>query len=206
MSRLLLVSAVRLRQAGGFSLLEQLLVLSLVITLLVVGVTEISSLRYRYQLTSEQRGVLDMAYFARQLSLGSPGDWALCMVSSANSEMLQCTSTGGVGSYWIIYDDANGDGIRQADEKMPQQLPLLYTQQQLFASGSNRLRFSHSQRSVDSGSILLCHPQLELGIRVIFFQSGSIRLSEDGNDNGIEDRNGSSLLCKNELTNISPWQ
>ncbi|MDC0404067.1 GspH/FimT family pseudopilin [Porticoccaceae bacterium] len=117
------------------------------------------------------------------------------MSRSATTEQLNCTSQAGKGNTWIVFDDKNDDGKRQPDEKISQQWQLRYTDQQLFASGRSGLRFSNSQRSIDSGSILLCHPKLIHGVRVILFQSGSIRLSEDANNNGREDRNGTSLLC-----------
>ena len=179
----------------GFSLIELLLVLPIIVTLLMLGIVQLAQLINRYQLASDQQSVLDSAYFSRQLSLSSPGNWVLCMSRSATTEQLNCTSQAGKGNTWIVFDDKNDDGKRQADEKISQQWQLRYTDQQLFASGRSGLRFSNSQRSIDSGSILLCHPKLIHGVRVILFQSGSIRLSEDANNNGREDRNGTSLLC-----------
>ena len=185
----------RYRTLCGWSLIELLLGLALMLLLITATLPALGQWLWRQQLHSEQLALLAVARQARQLSLGSPGDWTLCMVSDTAADRADCQSVGDVGDEWILFDDRNRDGHWSQPESLAQRLPIHHSRQQLFASGRSSLRFANRWRAIDSGSVLLCNAPLSFGVRVILFQSGSIRLSTDRDKDGREDLNGTHLHC-----------
>jgi Tfp pilus assembly protein FimT len=176
----------------GFTVIELLLVLTISIALLSVALPNMSDELRQHRLLAEQQALIELGRHGRQLALGSPGHWVLCI---AEKELGSCISRGSAGQQWLLFDDHNQDGVRQSTEPLAQRLELTTDSQTLYASGRSSLRFAVGARVVDSGSVLLCDRRLAQGLRVIFFQSGRIRPSLDANQDGLEDRNRSSLSC-----------
>ena len=184
------------RRIRGLTLIELMFAIALLVLFVTATLMDMGSIIWQQQLRSEQQQLLAAARYARQRALGSPGQWTLCMVAASQSDP-SCQRHGDEGDQWLLFDDANSDDTWSPSETLAQRWTIASAQQQLFASGRASLRFSDGWRTIDSGSVLLCNRNMALGVRVIFFQSGSIRLSQDSDGDGLEDRNGTSLQCTN---------
>jgi type IV fimbrial biogenesis protein FimT len=100
--------------AGGFTLLEALVVVSLVGVLLAMAVPSLSDWRTRHQTQAQAEGLLSSLVLARTEALHRQQRVSLC----AQGGRDRCDSTGAWQQGWLVFVDDNQNGLREAGETL----------------------------------------------------------------------------------------
>ncbi|HEX7888306.1 MAG TPA: GspH/FimT family pseudopilin [Ramlibacter sp.] len=116
-----------MRQLQGFTLVEALSVLAVTAVLASVAVPSMKDLVDSTRVTAASNELLGDLLLTRSEAMKRRTRVAICK----SAEGQWCTATGGWQQGWIVFEDANGDGVRGAEE------PLVRRQQAL--SGNLRL-------------------------------------------------------------------
>ncbi|HEY8360444.1 MAG TPA: GspH/FimT family pseudopilin [Ramlibacter sp.] len=106
------------RTQRGFNLLEVVVSLAILGTLLGAAVPDVVDMVQASRLSNVSNDVLQQLQLARSEAIKRNGRVALC--KSADGEW--CSETGGWEQGWILFQDANNSGAREATEPMLQRL------------------------------------------------------------------------------------
>ena len=139
------------REAKGFTLIELMVTLTIAAILLMVAVPNISQMIASSAVSSNVNSFLADMRFARSEAIRRGGEVALCRVTNpdaANPTCLTIAGTDGWVTGWIVFEDLNSDGTKDANE------PVLRRQAALTLSGtifegtaaSTKFRFLSSGR------------------------------------------------------------
>ena len=100
--------------AGGFTLLEALVVLALVGVLVALAAPSVSGMRARHQLQAQAEGLLDSLVLARSEALRRQQRVTLCPRTRDNA----CDASAAWQNGWLVFVDANDNAQREADEPL----------------------------------------------------------------------------------------
>jgi type IV fimbrial biogenesis protein FimT len=114
----------------GFTLIESVVTLAVASTVLAVGVSTIGDLVQGLRLAGVSNDVLQQLYLARSEAIKRNGRMVLC--KSADGAM--CSEAGGWEQGWILFQDRNNSGTREATEPLLQRLEPLPVQFRLKAN------------------------------------------------------------------------
>lgn len=103
-----------MRPSHGFTLIEMLVVLAIIGVLLCAAVPLASSVGSRMRLASVTNLFLGHLYLARSEAIKRNGPVAVC----SSSDQQTCADHGGWEQGWIVFQDRNNNGRRDADEPL----------------------------------------------------------------------------------------
>ena len=112
------------RRSRGFTLTESVVTLAVASTLLSVGVSTVGDVLHGLRLGGLSNDVLQHLQLARSEAIKRNGRVALC--KSADGE--RCFDGGGWEQGWILFQDLNNNGMRDAHETVLQRLEPLPAQ------------------------------------------------------------------------------
>jgi type IV fimbrial biogenesis protein FimT len=100
--------------AGGFTLLEALVVLAVVGVLVALAAPSVSGMRARHQLQAQAEGLLDSLVLARSEALRRQQRVTLCPRTRDNA----CDATAPWQNGWLVFVDGNDNAQREPDEPL----------------------------------------------------------------------------------------
>jgi type IV fimbrial biogenesis protein FimT len=101
-------------RAGGFTLLEALVVLAVVGVLVALAAPSVSGMRARHQLQAQAEGLLDSLVLARSEALRRQQRVTLCPRTRENA----CDATAPWQNGWLVFVDGNDNAQREPDEPL----------------------------------------------------------------------------------------
>lgn len=151
------------RAARGFSLVEALVVMAVMVILAGIAVPSFAALMRETRLTAATNDLLGALLFARSESIKRKRRVTLC--SSATQD--ECSGNPGWHRGWIVFEDGDGDGWRGGDESVLLMAP----------------RQADSLRMVGNAGVrdyISYVPTGETRLRSGALQMGTVTLCEDG--------------------------
>jgi type IV fimbrial biogenesis protein FimT len=157
----------RRRPAQGFTLVELLVTLAVSAMLLAVAVPSTAAIVKSVRLSSASNVFLSGLYLARNEAIKRNGRVVLCK----SPDGIACVSGGGWEQGWIVFHDANNDGVRDGGEIIIRSEASLSSSLRLrgnlnvaryvsFApSGATKLLSGGFQ----AGTLTVCHESAESG-------------------------------------------
>lgn len=110
-----------MRPVHGFTLVEALSVLAVAAVLVSVAVPSMEDLLDSSRVTAAANELLGDLLLTRSEAMKRRTRVVMC--KSADGQW--CTAAGGWQQGWIVFEDANGDGLRGAAEKLVRMQPAL---------------------------------------------------------------------------------
>ncbi|MDP3762124.1 MAG: GspH/FimT family pseudopilin [Ramlibacter sp.] len=98
----------------GFTLIEMLIVMAVLVILMPMGISQLNGVLDSLKLTAASNGLVSHFHFARSEAIKRNGRVVLCKSADGRG----CSSTGGWDQGWIVFDDTNGNGQREASETL----------------------------------------------------------------------------------------
>lgn len=114
-----------MRKTSGFTLIEALVVLSIIAVLLGLAAPSFKSMIQSNNMTSTVNGFLADMRFARSEAIRRGGNVVMCQSDNPEAATPNCGSGTSWESGWIIFHDLNGNGSKTAAE------PLLRAQSRI---------------------------------------------------------------------------
>ncbi len=158
MPRFWFISAKRSRRVHGLTLVELLTVLSVMVVLITLAAPSFKHTIQSTNISSQVNGFLADLRLARSSAMRLGGSVILCRSDAPEAANPVCSSSTnplGWASGWIVFQDLNNDGGRNASE------PLLHVQSPISSvdaitetsnSASTVFRFTATGRMFSSGS------------------------------------------------------
>lgn len=117
------------KKRGGFTLLELMVVLAIVAILTTLAVPSLSRMIQINTISSNVNNFMADLRYARSESMRRGGGVVMCRSDSPEAITPVCSTTAGPGSNgwvsgWIIYIDANNDGVVNATDLLRVQAPI----------------------------------------------------------------------------------
>lgn len=103
-------------QERGFTLLEALVVLALLGILLGVAAPHMTSWRQQHQMQAQAEQLQASLMLARSEAVRRQRRVTLCVRSSGLDVSLNCAAAGAWSQGWLVFEDGNGNGLREASE------------------------------------------------------------------------------------------
>lgn len=152
-----------MRKTSGFTLIEALVVLSIVAVLMGLAAPSFKSMIQSNNMTSAVNSFLMDMRFARSEAIRRGGDVVMCRSSNPEAASPTCGSGSGIGweSGWIIFHDLNGNGNRTSTEPILRvQGPISGVNTITESGAATKFTFTASGRLTSSGmtSILFGSP------------------------------------------------
>lgn len=182
------------KNIGGFTLVELLVSLTVLVSLFSLLSPSLSTFKTRYAITLKTWEIKRTLEYARSLAVTQNKTVSVCTAL----DNYRCVKR--LGSKLLIFNDRDKNFQWSTDESLYRDTNLANATVRLSASwGSSVVRFKNSGESIESGNFLICMPSPEdFGRQVIFYHSGRVRLSKDSDKDGYDDKSGLPILC-NEL-------
>lgn len=172
---------------GGFSLVELMLVLAMLLILFGMAAPSLSDLRLDSQRSAQLNGLLGHLYYARSEALKS-GHW---IVICKSQDGQSCTHLGDWDQGWILFEDRNRNRMRDPEERLihlSQHTGPIRLRYAAFPS-NNYVIFYPNGQSFGNGTFTFCDRRGAGHARaLILAKSGRVRSSAHAAD-------GSALNC-----------
>lgn len=179
----------------GLTLLEVLIVISIISIIISLIAPSFINILRKQQSNAEARALYSLVYFARSEAIKRNKIVTIC--KSDNGDLCGGDWTNG----WIVFVDDDKDGSRDNGEilvlsgKAGEDYLLYWT-----AFGSNNyIRFTVNGLTVSqNGTFKLCPTDADVRFAraVVVSKTARVRLPKDADGNGIyEDANGNDLSC-----------
>jgi len=150
----------------GFTLVELMVTIAIAAILLMVAVPSFDDALLNGKLTSQSNAVLSTLQLARSEAIKRNARVTVCKsAQSTTPPSGTCTSSGGWNQGWIIFHDADGDGVLDAGETIVQRGGALAPGFSLTgdANLSDAISFVSSGGATQSGTLSLCRAQPTVG-------------------------------------------
>ncbi|MES9945609.1 MAG: GspH/FimT family pseudopilin [Candidatus Thiodiazotropha sp.] len=176
----------------GFTLLELIVTMSIVVILLGMGIPAFRALTAKNLQSSEINSFVHHFYLARSLSITNQTHHVLC----PSSDGVSCTNSGEWGQGYILYEDSNPNRIRDQNE----QLQAVHRPNQEMAidiASSQYRRFvvygGDGRPSGYNLTLTFCDPSSQIPPKAVILSNlGRVRVSETSWD-------GSALSCGGDI-------
>ena len=188
----------------GFTIIELMVTVALVAILAAIAVPSYTALMTNNRMAGEINDLVGSLHFARSEAIKRGLDVLACK----SADGATCTTAGDWGQGWIIFQDTDGDQLRDVAGCPAEPCEPLINAISAFASGdqftgtgnpANWVRFNRNGFSGNSaGTLTLCeHSKDPKKARAIVISpQGRIRLAEDANGDGIvENGSGDPVTC-----------
>lgn len=150
---------------SGFTLVEMLVALCVVAVLAALAAPLARSFGASAVLSSTANGFLSQLVLARSEAIKRNGPVALC----TSADGASCTGAGGWEQGWIVFHDPNGNGTREAGERVLQWLQALPDGLHLRGNASMARYVSFAPSGAtrtatgafQAGTLTLCRPSPE---------------------------------------------
>lgn len=133
------VAPVSCNRSQGFTLLEALVVLALLGILVAMAAPAMSGLHARHQVQAQAEGFLSSLVLARSEALRRQQRVSLC-AQAANET---CDASARWQQGWLVFVDANDNGLRETDEVLIEVHAALPAAVQLDADSTAKAYFSY---------------------------------------------------------------
>lgn len=155
------------RRSLGFTLVELMAVLAIAAVLMGAGVPSLAQLVRSVKLTSATNDLFGSLLLARSEAAKRHARVVVCR----SFDGATCAPSGGWEQGWIVFHDANNDGLRQSGELLISRMQALPSDLRLFGNlnvsryvsfaptGEARLASGGFQ----AGTVTLCNPSLHGG-------------------------------------------
>ena len=165
---------------AGFTLIDQMIVVSIAMILVGQALPSISSALKKNQIASVYNEALTALNYTRSVAVTS-GAWAtLCKSNHTNTACAPSQNTAWTNG-WIVFEDANNNGVINAGEKIHLQNTALPSQI-LINYSRNKQRISYSSEGYAvgyNGKISFCDSQQSNNKTMVLSNSGRIRLAKN---------------------------
>ncbi|MEK7344302.1 MAG: GspH/FimT family protein [Pseudomonadota bacterium] len=175
---------VRMARCGarGFTLLEALVVLALLGILVSLAAPAMTDLRARHQVQAQAEGFLGSLVLARSEALRRQQRVSLCVQAANHS----CDASDHWQQGWLVFVDANDNGLREAEEALIEVHAALPTAVRLDAASTAKAYFSYSaegRSASTSGAFMaatwrFCQTSLPVGWQVVSNALGKPRIEK----------------------------
>ena len=171
-------------RAAGFTLLEALVVMALLGVMVSLAAPALSALRLQHRLQAEAEGLWSSLVLARSEALRRQQRVTVC--ARAQGQASACDPSGDWQQGWLVFADANGNAVRDADEALVEAHAAVPHPLRLTASITVKAYFSYSaegrsttpQGAYMAGSWRFCRPGAETGWQVVSNALGRPRLEK----------------------------
>jgi type IV fimbrial biogenesis protein FimT len=169
-------------RAGGFTLLETLVVLALLGILVAMAAPAMSDMRARHQLQAHAEGLLDSLVLARSEALRRQQRVSLC----ARVTNMTCDANGHWHQGWLVFVDANNNALRDEGEVLIETHAPLPAVLQLGVTNTVKAYFSYGAegRSMSTngafmaGTWRFCRASSSVGWQVVSNALGKPRIEK----------------------------
>ncbi len=169
-------------RAGGFTLLEALVVLALLGILVAMAAPAMTDLRVRHQLQAQAEGLLDSLVLARSEALRRQQRVSLC----ARATDVSCDAHGQWHQGWLVFVDTNNNALRDEGEVVIDVHAPLPTVLQLGVTNTVKAYFSYGAegRSMSTngafmaGTWRFCRASSSVGWQVVSNALGMPRIEK----------------------------
>lgn len=165
--------------AGGFTLLELLIVLAVAAVLGAVAVPSLGAMVQRNRLASANNEFLSSIYLLRSEAAKRNRVVKMCRRLDADVPRCDTSDGGGWHTGWLIWLDADGSGQVDEDELVINAHQRLVGDLRLTGSGSvaNRIAFqpSGATHGVGNGTFTVCVPGSSRKREIIISKAGRVR-------------------------------
>lgn len=170
----------RQTDVSGFSLVETLVVLALLVALLAQAVPAVTSLRSRHELQAVAEDLWNSLMLARGQALERQQRVAVCPAESRQA----CDPQSRWGKGWLVFADITPDGVREPDEPVLQHREALQRGTLLSGNSTVSLGIGYAadgksagpSGAFQSGTLTLCRPGLKEGWKIVINSVGRPRL------------------------------
>ena len=185
-----------MRHVRGFSLIETLVVVAILVIILLFAHNNMSHWRKSqnaYRIVSE---IIHLVHFSRGYAITAKRPLTLC----GSNDTQNCTHDWAIGA--LLFEDANRNGIIEGNDKLIKFIPLNTHSLLVWKGfGGKRMIFEHSGiTAASNGTFTYCElDKAPLYSRqVIVSRGGRARPSQDKDGDGFhEDVNGNIINCPN---------
>jgi len=164
---------------AGFTLIDQMIVVSIVMILMGQALPSISSTLQKNRISSVYNEALAALNYVRSIAV-STSSWAtLCKSNPTGTACASSQSTPWTNG-WIVFEDANNNGeintgetIHLQNNTLPSQLLINYSR--------NKQRISYSAEGYAvgyNGKISFCDTQMQINKTMVISNSGRVRLAQ----------------------------
>lgn len=169
-------------KAGGFTLLETLMVLALLGILVAMAAPAMSDMRERHQLQAHAEGLLDSLVLARSEALRRQQRVSLC----SRATDMTCDANGHWHQGWLVFVDANNNALRDEGEVLIETHEPLPAVLQLGVTNTVKAYFSYGAegRSMSTngafmaGTWRFCRASSSVGWQVVSNALGKPRIEK----------------------------
>jgi type IV fimbrial biogenesis protein FimT len=177
---------------GGFTLVELLISLSILMSLSFLLLPSLTGVNARYVVSLKAWEIKRNLEYTRSMAITRNAILTLCTAR----DNFQCVREG--GSKLLIFDDADHNYRWTPDESLYRDTRFANVRVNFSASGrSPGLRFKNTGHATGSGNFHICMTHGDdFGRQVIFYYSGRVRLSADSDKDGYDDRSRLPILCE----------
>jgi len=182
-------------QHKGLTLLELMIVLSVLTILVSLASPSLNTLFRKQQVAGESNILFTLIYFARSEAIKRNTVVTICKSDDAT----QCGGDWTDG--WIVFADVDKDGSRDVGDALISsgKIDENYTLSWSAYGSSNYIRFTSNGLTLSqNGSFKLCPSDLDLRFAraVVISKTARVRLPKDSDGNGIyEDSANDDLTC-----------
>ncbi len=164
----------------GFTLIDQMIVVSIVMIVIGQALPSISFVLKKNQVANVYNEALAALNYTRSIAVTS-GAWATFCKSNLTGSACATSQSTAWTSGWIVFEDANNNGVINAGEKihlvnntLPSQLLINYSR------NMQRISYSSEGYAVGyNGKISFCDSQQTINKTMVLSNSGRIRLAQN---------------------------
>lgn len=186
----------------GFTLIELMITLAIVVILLVIGIPSLTALMIKSQLSGEVQEFYGAIDFARSEAVKRGTSVSICKSADGS------TCGGNWSNGWIIFTDENSNGTRDNigatnEETLLRVFPALPTNYTLNANNNfvNRVTYDRFGMANQPGTFVFCKSSDKTTARAITITITRPRIDTDTNGNGIPEKSETNLVDINSCEN-----
>lgn len=185
-----------MRHIRGFSLIEMLVVVTILVIILLFTHHNMSHWHKNQNANRVTAELIDLVHFSRAYAITAKRPLTMC----GSNDAQHCTHDWAIGV--LLFEDSNRNGITENNDKLIKSIPL-NTHSLLSWKGfsGKRMVFENSGiTAASNGTFTYCElDKTPLYSRqVIVSRGGRARPSQDKNGDGVhEDINGNTITCPN---------
>jgi type IV fimbrial biogenesis protein FimT len=179
-------------KSHAFTIIELLLTLMIFSILSMFIVPSYFGYQIRQAISLKAWEIKTALELARSIAIAEYTQIKVCPVNPT----FKCVSHSGVR--FIVFNDSNSNHQWDIDEYLYKDIAIDEFDTKLSASGRSFIRLKHNGESMESGNMAICDPdKTDFAKQVIIFHSGRIRISQDQDADGYDEKIGRKLICKN---------